>query len=73
MALWEGVEDITVKAVNNPGQAFTYRSLAAQRNGAWLRACVCRLAGTCATRTRRSRTETSPTLASTSTRASGAA
>ena len=37
VALWEGVEDIVVKAVNNPGQAFTYRSLAAQRNGAWLR------------------------------------
>lgn len=36
-ALWEGVQDAVEKAVKNPGQCFTYRSIAAQRNGAWLR------------------------------------
>jgi len=35
--LWDEVDDMVVKAIKNPGEAFYYRTIAAQRNGAWLR------------------------------------
>lgn len=37
VALWDGAEDMVVKAIKNPGETFYYRTVAAQRNGAWLR------------------------------------